>query len=186
MARPSTPPVPLAPARLRRLAWIVRTLIAVGAFGLVAALVWTWISPERALAQLKTVTEGGGPSGVAADTRVAGAALALLPLGLTLLALQRLWGLFGEYAQGRVFSHRALGCLRGFARCVLAQAIVSPLYAAVLSVIATWHNAPGTRQLNLNFSSDHYAMLLLGAVLLAISSVMAEAARAAEENAGFV
>ena len=112
--------------------------------------------------------------------------MSLLPLGLTLLALQRLWGLFGEYALGRVFSHRALLCLRGFARSVLALAIVSPVYGAVLSVIATWHNAPGTRQLNINFTSDDYGMLLLGAVLLAISSVMAEAARVAEDNAGFV
>ena len=103
-----------------------------------------------------------------------------------LLGLLRLWQLFDEYALGRVFSQRALVSLRGFARCILAIGFVAPLYGAVLSVIATWDRAPGTRELNLQFDSDNYAMILLGAVLLAIAGVMAEAARVAEDNAGFV
>ena len=85
-----------------------------------------------------------------------------------------------------MFSHRALVSLRGFARCVLATAFATPLYGAVLSVIVTFDRQPGTRQLNLQFSSTDYTMLLIGAVLLAIATVMAEAARVAEDNAGFV
>ena len=60
------------------------------------------------------------PVVLAPTARLHGLAWSLLPTGLTLLALQRLWVLFGEYAQGRVFSLRALSCLRGVARCVLA------------------------------------------------------------------
>jgi len=56
----------------------------------------------------------------------------------------------------------------------------------VLSVLMTMDRAPGTRELNVGFDFDNYAMILLGAVMLAIASVMAEAARVAEDNAGFV
>ncbi len=173
-------------AKLRRLSWVVRGLIVFGAVGLVAALAWTWAVPEHALVHLKEVASVCNPPGLTTSARLLGAAWSLLPLGMSLLGLQRLWVLFGEYAHGRVFSHRALLCLRDFARCILALSIIAPIYAAVLSVIATWANAPGTRQLNINVSSDDYVMLLFGAVLLAISTVMAEAARVAEDNEGFV
>jgi hypothetical protein len=183
-SRPGTSPALLT--RLRRLAWAVRGLIVFGAVGLVAALVWTWAVPEHALVHMKDVASVCNPPGLTTSAHVLGAAWSLLPLGMSLLGLQRLWGLFGEYAQGRVFSHRALLYLRDFARCIVALSIISPIYGAVLSVIATWANAPGTRELNLDVTSDDYVMLLFGAVLLAISSVMAEAARVAEDNEGFV
>ena len=83
-------------------------------------------------------------------------------------------------------AQRALESLRSFARWMTAAAIVSPLSNAVLSVLATLGNAPGHRQLSVNISSEDYVMLLFGGVVLAISSVMAEAARLAEDNAGFV
>ena len=185
-ALPRSGSSPALQARLRRLAWIVRGLIAFGAVGLVAALAWTWADPTRASAQLKEVSSLCDVPGLTVRAHLLGAAWSLLPLAVSLLGLQRLWLLFGEYAQARVFSHRALLCLRDFARCILALAVLSPVYGAVLSVIATWANGPGKRQLNVNVTSDDYVMLLFGAVLLAISTVMAEAARVAEDNEGFV
>ena len=184
LPHPGTPPALLA--RLRRLAWVVRGLIVFGAFALVAALVWTWAVPAHALAYVKDVSSVCNPARLGPGAHLVGAVWSLLPLGTSLLGLQRLWVLFGEYAQGRVFGQRALLCLRDFARCILALSVIAPVYTAVLSVIATWANAPGTRQLNIDVSSNDYAMLLFGAVLLAISTVMAEAARVAEDNAGFV
>ena len=81
---------------------------------------------------------------------------------------------------------RALASLRSFARWMLAAAFLSPVYRAVLSVLVTLQNGPGKRELTLDLTSDDYLMLLVGVVLLAISSVMAEAARIAEDNEGFV
>ncbi len=177
---------PRLQARLRRMARAVRALILVGVAVVVGATIYSWSSPERALDQIRRVTSVCELEHLPAQAQMAGALWTLLPTALVLLALQRLWRLFGEYGQARVFSPRALLGLRGFARCLLAMALVSPVYGAVLSVIATWMNGPGKRQLNVSVSSDEYAMLLVGAVLLAISSVMAEAARVAEDNAGFV
>jgi len=178
--------LPLAlQARLRRMALIVRILIVLGAIAVVGGAAWVWGMPGHATSAIKE-SAGVAIDQMALHTQVIGALWTLVPTGIVLVGLHRLWMLFGEYALGRVFSHRALASLRGFARCVLATGIVSPLYGALLSVIVTWDRKPGTRQLNLAFGSDDYAMLLLGAVLLAIASVMAEAARVAEDNAGFV
>jgi len=171
--------------RLRRLALVVRALIVIGVVATIGCLVWIWAMPGHAHSQIKEAA-GVDIDQMALHTQVAAGLWTLLPTGIVLLGLLRLWQLFGEYALGRVFSHRALVSLRGFARCVLASAFASPIYGAVLSVIITFDRRPGTRQLNLQFSSNDYTMLLIGAVLLAIASVMAEAARVAEDNAGFV
>jgi hypothetical protein len=172
-------------SRLRRIAMTVRVLVLVGAVALVLSTAWVWIVPGHAHSQIKQVADVDVGQ-LALNTRVACGLWTLLPVGIVLLGLRRLWLLFGEYALGRVFSQRALASLRGFARCVLASGIVAPLYGGVLSVIVTFDRVPGTRQLNLQLSSSDYETILLGAVLLAISTVMAEAARVAEDNAGFV
>jgi hypothetical protein len=183
LPRPGLPPA--LQTRLRRMATIVRILIALGAVGLLASTAWIWLFPGHAHSQIKEAADVDIDQ-MALHTQVMGGLWTLLPVGIALLGLHRLWRLFGEYALGRVFSQAALFSLRGFARCVLAMAFVSPLYGAVLSVIVTFDRVPGTRQLNIAASSTDYAMLLIGAVLLAIASVMAEAARVAEDNAGFV
>src|ERR1700712_2027987 len=171
--------------RLRRMAMIVRILIVIGAVGLVASSAWVWIVPGHAHSQIKEAADVDIDQ-MALHTQVIGGLWTLLPVGILLLGLHRLWRLFGGCALGRVFGQAALGNLRGFARCVLAMAFVSPLYGAVLSVIVTFDRLPGTRQLNIAARSTDYAMLLIGAVLLAICSVMVEAARIAEDNEGFV
>ena len=171
--------------RLRRMAAFVRFLIVTGALLLLGCYLWIWVVPGHAHSQIKEAA-AVDIDHLALHTQVAGALWTLVPAGLWMLALYRLWQLFGEYALGRVFSHRALVSLRGFARCALATAFAEPIYGAVLSVIVTFDRQPGTRELNLAFSSNDYTMLLIGAVLLAIASVMAEAARVAEDNAGFV
>jgi hypothetical protein len=183
----SRPPPPDASLqrRLRRTTTVVRVLILMGGTALLVHEAWAWSSPERALAELSNITRIGIDR-VTLPAHLLGALWTLLPIGIILLGLRRLWQLFDEYRAARVFSPRAIASLRGFARCVVASALVSPLYGAGLSVIFSWVNGPGRRQLTLNISSDDYTLLLLGAVLLAISRVMAEAARVAEDNAGFV
>jgi len=190
--QPTMPPMP-SPApnahlkqRLRRTTSFVRTLIVLGGVALVASMAWTWISPERALAELTSITKVSRVDRVTVQAQVLGALWTLLPVGIILLGLLRLWQLFSEFREARVFSPRALVSLRGFARCLVASAVVAPVYGAVLSVILTWANGPGRRELAIQVSSNDYTLLLLGAVLLAMSSVMTEAARVAEDNAGFV
>lgn len=171
--------------RLQRLARVVHVLLVVGAIFLVGGEAWAWSTPEHALEILRRRSDVQ-PAQLTPDVRLLAALVSLVPLAIALMAIWRLWGVFAEYGQGRVFSRRALTCLRGFARWLMANALVSPLYGAALSVIVSWNHGPGKRTLSLEVSSDDYAQLVFGFVVLAICTVMAEAARVAEDNEGFV
>jgi uncharacterized membrane protein len=69
---------------------------------------------------------------------------------------------------------------------VLAQAPLGPLTSATLSAALSVGNPPNERAITIAFSINDYFALLVGGVLLAIATVMREAARLAEENASFV
>lgn len=180
------PPVSSPQGRFHRTARLARALVLAGGALFVLNALGTWIFPDYAVHMIMSQVDVHVLAPLDAWTRVALVLWDLPSLAVILLALYRLWQLFGEYLQSRVFSALALTSLRGFARWVLAAAVVSPIYRAGLSVIATWQNGPGKRQLTINLSSDDYLALLLGVVILAICSVMAEAARIAEDNEGFV
>ncbi len=183
---PRSSPASQTSQRFRRVARFVRGLILVGAVLLVANTVVAWFAPDYALKLIKTETDVQILGPLTLQTRVLYALWDLLTSAVFLTALAHLWNLFGEYLHARVFSVRALASLRGFARWMLVAAVAAPVARALLSVIATWQNGPGHRQVVLNLSSDDYTMLLFGVVILAISSVMADAARIAEDNEGFV
>jgi hypothetical protein len=174
------------PLRLRRIARFVRVLILVGGVLLVLNSATAWLDPHDAAKLIKSEVDVDILGPLTSQTRVLFALWDVLTAPVVAMALWRLWQLFGEYLQARVFSARALASLRGFARWMLVAAGASPVFRAALSVIATWQNGHGHRQLALNLMSDDYMMLLFGAVVLAISSVMAEAARIAEDHEGFV
>ena len=183
---PSSSPNASLKQRLRRTTTFVRVLILLGGATLLASTAWTWASPERIAEALPKLAGVSHVDRVTLQAQVLGALWTLVAMSVIGLGLARLWQLFSEYREARLFSPRALASLRGFAACVLATAVIGPIHGAVLSVILTWANGPGRRELTLQVSSDDYTLLLLGAVLLAISSVMSEAARVAEDNAGFV
>ncbi len=180
------PPKTSPQTRFRRIALFVRALIVTGVLLLAANTAVAWLFPDYAMKLIRIQTDLDNIPPLTLQTRVLYATWDALTSLVPLTALLHLWRLFGEYLHARVFSARALASLRGFARWMFASAAVSPIYSTVLSVIATWPNGPGHRQIALDISSDEYAMLLCGAVILAISSVMAEAARIAEDNEGFV
>jgi Protein of unknown function (DUF2975) len=187
MTQPVLAPSRLSPqTRLHRTARIGRALVLAGAALFLGNELGTWLFPDYAIHIIKSQTHAGIIGPLTSTTRLLYVLWDVPSLAVILMALFRLWQLFGEYLQSRVFSARALASLRSFARWTLAAAFLSPVYRAVLSVLVTLQNGPGKRELTLDLSSDDYMTLLLGVVVLAISSVMAEAARIAEDNEGFV
>jgi hypothetical protein len=172
-------------AQPKLLIHLVRLLVLAGAAALLILPPLFWSDPDWVRAAAPSV------AGVSIDAADAGlrwrGLLGSLPvIGLGLFVLWRLWQLFAEYARGRALGRPALARLRSFARALLAWVIAKPLVGAAMSVLMTWDNPPGQRQLVLSFSSDDYLMVLLAAVLLCIAHVMHTAVQAAEENEGFV
>jgi Protein of unknown function (DUF2975) len=163
----------------------VRVLCVLGAVSLIGVPLWFWLSPDWIA---RTSDQLGGVRETTVDERAQqlGAAASLLPVSIGLFTLWQLWQLFGQYALGEVFSRVALAHLRRFAWALLAAAIVTPLFRALMSVVLTLGNGPGKRMLVIGLSWNDYMALLLAVVLLAIATVMGEAVRLAEENESFV
>ncbi len=184
-AQPALPP--RLPRGLRSLTWLVRALALLGALILGVLPLVFWLSPEFVRA-VGPAAAGIGSHPVVIDERalLLGAAVSLPGVLLGLAALAQLWQLFGEYAAGRVFGHRAQQRLRGFAGFMLASALAAPLLRAALGVALTLGNPPGQRLLALSLYWSDYIAILCSAVLLAVAVVMSEAVRLAEENEGFV
>ncbi|MFT3957266.1 MAG: DUF2975 domain-containing protein [Piscinibacter sp.] len=173
------------PGSLARVVWVVRALCVLGVLTLLAVPPWFWLSADN-VRTLGPALAGVSDVVVDAGTQRIGAAVSVLPVAVGLYALWQLWQLFGEYAAGRVFGLAAVQRLRRFAWALLGAALLAPLVRAVMSVVLTVGNPPGQRMLVIGFSWNDYLAVLLAAVLIAIATVMAEAARVAEENAGFV
>ncbi len=180
------PPLVGPNARFQRTARLGRALVLAGAALFLGNSLGTWLFPDYAARIIQSQTQVVVLGPLTATTRVLCVLWDLPSLAVILMALLRLWQLFGEYLRSRIFSARALASLRSFARWTLAAAFLAPVYRAVLSVLVTLQNGPGRRELELNLGSNDFMTLLLGVVVLAISSVMAEAARIAEDNEGFV
>jgi hypothetical protein len=181
-----TPPKPAPQARLDRIARFARWLVLVGGALLALNTAYAWFRPEYAASAIRLETSVALLGPLTLRTRVLAGAWDLVSILAPLVALAHLWNVFGEYAQSRIFSVRALRGLRGFARWMLATAVLAPLFRAVMSAIATWQNGPGHRELNLLVTARDYLTLLFAVVVLAFCSVMVEAARIAEDNEGFV
>lgn len=173
-------------SRVHRTARLGRALVLAGAALFVGNSLGTWLLPDYAAHIIRSQTHAAILGPLTTTTRILYTLWDIPSLAVILMALLRLWQLFGEYLHARVFGARALASLRSFARWTLAAAFLSPVYRAVLSVLVTLQNGPGRRELTLDLGSYDYMTLLLGVAVLAISSVMAEAGRIAEDNEGFV
>jgi hypothetical protein len=176
------------PAGLRGLTIVVRILTVLGAAVLIAVPVWFWLDENLVRDLGRDIVPGLGAAPITVDDRARwlGAGFSLLGIVLGLYVLWQLWRLFGEYAAARFFDAAARFHLRRFAWALLAAALLVPLLRGAIGVALTLGNPPGQRMLVIGLAWNDYLAILIGAVLLAIATVQAEAARLAEENAGFV
>jgi len=187
-ARPPTARATLAtPTGLGRLVGLVRALAVLGAASLLLLPPLFWANPTW-LRLAAPAAAGLDSSQVTIDAQAQwlGLAGSLPGVALGLWSLWQLWCLFGEYGAGRVFGLAAQQRLAGLARGLLVLALWGPLQRMLIGLALTWGNPPGQRMLVLGLGWHDYLALVSGAVLLAVATVMAEAARLADENAGFV
>jgi heme/copper-type cytochrome/quinol oxidase subunit 3 len=98
------------------------------------------------------------------------------------------WGLwvarslFEHFAAGLVFEPKTGRPLRRFGMALVIYAALAPFVSALLSWPVTMQNAPGKRLVNLGISDHEIVLIIVATLILATGSVMADAARMAEEN----
>lgn len=183
---PATPlSVPLS--RIARLSRVMEITTDIGIALVAGLMVAGFVIPDwtRNLLLAK-LGQAGEALPISAPARLVAALVVAVPVAVMLYGLFAVRALFREFAQGHVFTARAARHLQVFAATVLAQAPLGPLTTAALSTAVSMVNEQGPRMLAVGFSLHDYYALIVGGALFAISSVMREAARLADENAGFV
>lgn len=171
--------------RIRRLAWIVRLLCLVGLV-VIGTLPFIFWAQADWVAEVAASTWKLSKLQLDLASRLWGLAASMVPTSVSLFALWQMWALFGCFAEGELLALRPAQHLRrlGLGLCTLSAA--QPLGQTLAILALTWGNPKGERQLWLGLSSDHYLALLFGLLLLALSQVLTEAARVADENAAFI
>jgi hypothetical protein len=184
--RSSVPAEAPAMDRVRHIARWVRGLSLLGGIVMLGVGVSLWTSPSWLAAAAKEAGLGHARMTITPDVQWMAAAIGMLPVAAGLFALLQVWRLFGDYANGAIFTAGATSRLRRLAWGVLGLALAQVLARSGAALVLTLHNPPGQRMLVLSLSSHDYVLLMFGVLLLAIAWVMVEATRLARENAEFV
>ncbi|WP_077038309.1 DUF2975 domain-containing protein [Pelomonas sp. KK5] len=183
-----SPTVPGSQARIRRTAALIRGLCVLGAATLLLLPPWFWNDAEWVARAARRQWFDANLSLMQLDagSRLAGLAASMLQCVAGLWALWEIWRLFGCFAAGEVLAPQPARHVRRLGWSLIALAVTMPLSDTLAVLALTWGNPPGHRQLMLAVSGEHYAALLFGLVLMALGSVLAEAARIAREHSEFV
>jgi hypothetical protein len=176
---------PARQRQIRRLSLLVRVLCLLAGVSLLVLVPALWSEPNWVVGMAKREF-GFKLVQLDAAARWGGMAAMMLPTATSLWALFETWRLFGCYAQGDLLSLRPALHLRRLSLAVISYAPAVTAGQTLTALALTWANPPGQRMLWLGLSSQHYVALLIGLVLLAVSTVLLEAARVADENAEFV
>ena len=118
--------------------------------------------------------------------RLVGALVSGVPLGLLLAGVWQAKQCFEQFAEGQVFTAQAVRHLRRMAGWVAFAALAAIVAGAVLSVVFTINNAPGTRQLAIGISSNHLFTAFFAALVWLMADVIGQGQTLAEENQQFV
>ena len=149
-------------------------------------------------AVLLALTFGGGPAVLAGQSGFAvsaeatplqiAAALAVgaVPLLILLWTLLQMRRLFAGLAEGAVFTCATARHIRRTGQGFLALALSPVLTGPAQSVLLSWANPPGQRQLALTLGSDMLGYALVSGLLIVIGWAMAQAAEIEAENRAFV
>lgn len=103
-----------------------------------------------------------------------------------LFALSQMRRLFSLYLAGEVLSPACAAHIRRIGLSFVTLAGMGVLLPTLQILVLTATNPAGQRAFSIAISSDSIGFLLAGGLLTVIGHSMVEAARAAEENAGFV
>ncbi|MDD3444540.1 MAG: hypothetical protein PHS60_03970 [Zavarzinia sp.] len=177
--------------RLRRRAAGLRIATRVTIFALPAVVVaFGELAPAQdllAVAKMPgTVIATFDPGTMAPWQRHVAVLVSLVPVAFLMLALRHLACCFGNFAQGHTLTAENARHFSRFGAGIAIAVIASLITTPALSVILTLGMPVGERQLAIGVDSNQFVSLLVAGGAWIVGAIMAEGARAAEENAQFV
>lgn len=146
-------------------------------------LVWGYAHPDwlgRSFAGLPAGTALTGAKSLAVVL------VGAIGLGPVLYALTQMRDLFARYRRAEILSPACGRAIRRTGLALTGLAIWQTLALPLQIGLLTLDNPPGGRLLTLHLTGETLWLLLAGGLLVTIGWVMAEAARVAEDNAGFI
>lgn len=170
-------------ARLRRLAAAMRWVSVALAVAGPVILIGVWARFE---AFAPSVMPGLRLPELSPGDRIGGYAISMLPAAIGMWGFFHLARLFGRFAEGDLFDADNAIRLRRFAVSLLAVIPAKIVAHALLSVWLTRAAAPGARQLQISVSSTDVVLFAIGLLMVALATVLREAAAIADENRQFV
>jgi hypothetical protein len=172
--------IPPVNSRLcRRLA--VCAAVAAAGFPVLNAILWLvpeWApiaAREQAHLQIEPIT-------LTSAVRWIGLACSTLYLSVLVGGLWIARSLFRRLAEGLVFEPETGVLLRRFGLTLLIYAGITPPFGALMSWLVTHLNAPGKRLLTFGISDQEVLFAIIGTLIVTTGSVMAEAARMADDS----
>lgn len=114
--------------------------------------------------------------------RLIGLVVSLLPLLALVYVLFNLRQLFAFYIKGNIFSFEHVRLFKKIAKGLVFWVILSIIYDSATSVLFTFSNPPGQRELTVGISSSEITTLIIAAAIFVIAWVMDEGRMIAEEQ----
>jgi len=107
----------------------------------------------------------------------------LIPVSVAIYGMINLQKLFKLYEKAIVFSEQNVKCFRHLGYALIYWVFANLVFTLLISIILTVNNSPGERMIVAQFGIPDIGTLIIGAVIILVSWVMAEAAKLEDEQA---
>jgi hypothetical protein len=146
-------------------------------------LYWTFINhiPET-LITVNVPSTPLIPHELPVKLQVMGFISSLLPLCALIYGLVNIRKLFSFYKKGVIFSFEHVIIFKNTAKALVLWVVLSIIYESAKSVLFSFGNPPGSRVINVGFSSAEITTLVVGGIVFIISWVMDEGRILTEEK----
>jgi len=114
------------------------------------------------------------PNSLPISLQLIGFLASLLPLSALTYGLINIRRLFSFYKEGVIFSFEHVAIFKNTAKALVLWVVFSIIYESAKSVLFSAGNPPGSRLLNVGFSSAELTTLIIGGIVLVIAWVMEE------------
>lgn len=122
------------------------------------------------------------PNKLPIKLQILGFITCLFPLSALTYGLLNIRKLFLFYKEGTIFSFQHVGIFKKIAKALILWVVLSMIYESAKSVIFSIGNPPGSRVVEVGFSSAEITTLLVGGITFVIAWVMDEGRILDEEN----
>lgn len=166
--------------KIHRVSGILRVVVTVFFVVLPVGLALYWVFMPSAAEHIVGGTLGGKLSFI---EKSLGYFSSMIPTAVFMFALWQLRRLFGLYMAGSIFTPDNVECYRRLGLAAVLWVPANILSGSLGSVLLTYSQGEGNRQLSVGISSAELESLFIGLVVLLISWVMDEGRKMEEEQA---